>query len=84
MDMTGAPKKRLGRGLAALIGDDTSEDAVLQDVRTLRHMPIELLKASPNNPRKHFAQAELEEIANSIRDNRLLQPILDRPDAGGD
>ena len=57
MDMTGAPKKRLGRGLAALIGDDTSEEAVVQDVRSLRQMPIELLRASPNNPRKHFAEA---------------------------
>ncbi len=84
MDMTGAPKKRLGRGLAALIGDDTSEDAVVQDVRSLRHMPIELLKASPNNPRKHFADAELDELANSIRDKGLLQPIVVRPVGGGD
>ncbi len=81
--MTGAPKKRLGRGLAALIGDDTSEEAVLQDVRTLRHMPIELLKASPNNPRKRFADADLEELANSIRDKGLLQPIVVRPIGGG-
>jgi ParB family chromosome partitioning protein len=83
MDMTGAPKKRLGRGLAALIGDDTSEEAVLQDVRTLRHMPIELLRASPNNPRKHFADQELEELASSIRDKGLLQPIVVRPVGGG-
>jgi ParB family chromosome partitioning protein len=84
MDMTGAPKKRLGRGLAALIGDDTSEEAVVQDARTLRHMPIEMLKASPNNPRKHFADTELEELANSIRDKGLLQPIVVRPLGGGD
>lgn len=84
MDMTGAPKKRLGRGLAALIGDDTSEEAVMQDVRTLRHMPIDLLKASPNNPRKHFADSELDELAKSIRDKGLLQPIVVRPAAGGD
>lgn len=82
--MTGAPKKRLGRGLAALIGDDTSEEAVVQDARTLRHMPIEMLKASPNNPRKHFADTELEELANSIRDKGLLQPIVVRPLGGGD
>jgi ParB family chromosome partitioning protein len=84
MDMTGAPKKRLGRGLAALIGDDTSEEAVIQDVRTLRHMPIELLRASPNNPRKHFADSELDELANSIRDKGLLQPIVVRPVAAGE
>ncbi len=84
MDMTGAPKKRLGRGLAALIGDDASEDSVVQDVRSLRHMPIELLKASPNNPRKHFADADLEDLARSIRDKGLLQPIVVRPLPAGE
>jgi ParB family transcriptional regulator, chromosome partitioning protein len=69
----------LGRGLAALIGDDTSEEAVVQDARTLRHMPIEMLKASPNNPRKHFADADLDDLAKSIRDKGLLQPIVVRP-----
>ena len=82
--MTGAPKKRLGRGLAALIGDDTSEESVVQDVRSLRHMPIDLLKASPNNPRKHFAESDLEDLARSIRDKGLLQPIVVRPLAGGE
>lgn len=82
--MTGAPKKRLGRGLAALIGDDATEESVVQDVRSLRHMPIELLKASPNNPRKHFAEADLEDLSKSIRDKGLLQPIVVRPLSGGE
>lgn len=84
MDMMQAPKKRLGRGLAALIGDDTSEDAVVQDIRTLRHMPIELLRASPNNPRKYFADGDLDDLAKSIREKGLLQPIVVRPVTGGD
>lgn len=84
MDMTSAPKKRLGRGLAALIGDGGNEEQTVQDVRSLRHLPIEMLKASPNNPRKHFADAELDELANSIRDKGLLQPIVVRPLAGGE
>ncbi len=84
MNMMQAPKKRLGRGLAALIGDDTSEDAVIQDVRTLRHMPIELMRASPNNPRKFFADADLDDLAKSIRDKGLLQPIVVRPLTGGE
>jgi ParB family transcriptional regulator, chromosome partitioning protein len=84
MDMTQVPKKRLGRGLAALIGDDASEEAVVQDARTLRHMPIELLRASPNNPRKHFADADLDDLAKSIRDKGLLQPIVVRPLANGE
>jgi ParB family chromosome partitioning protein len=84
MDMMQVPKKRLGRGLAALIGDDTSEEAVVQDARTLRHMPIELLRASPNNPRKYFADADLDDLAKSIRDKGLLQPIVVRPLANGE
>jgi ParB family transcriptional regulator, chromosome partitioning protein len=84
MDMMQAPKKRLGRGLAALIGDDTSEDSVVQDIRTLRHMPIELLRASPNNPRKYFADTDLDDLAKSIREKGLLQPIVVRPMPGGD
>ena len=84
MDMGSAPKKRLGRGLAALIGEDTSEESVVQDVRSLRHMPIDLLKASPNNPRKTFAEAELDDLANSIREKGLLQPIVVRPIANSE
>lgn len=84
MDMASTPKKRLGRGLAALIGDDSSEDTVVQDVRSLRHMPIEHLKPSPNNPRKHFAEADLEDLSKSIRDKGLLQPIVVRPLANGE
>lgn len=84
MDLSQPPKKRLGRGLAALIGDDSSEKSVVQDVRSLRHLPIELLKASPNNPRKHFANSELEDLSKSIRDKGLLQPIVVRPLDHGD
>ena len=82
--MTSAPKKRLGRGLAALIGDGGNNDEVVQDLRSLRQMPIEMLKASPNNPRKHFAEADLADLANSIRDKGLLQPIVVRPIANGE
>lgn len=84
MDMTSAPKKRLGRGLAALIGDGGNDDEMVQDLRTLRQMPIEMLKASPNNPRKHFAEADLADLATSIRDKGLLQPIVVRPVANGE
>jgi ParB family chromosome partitioning protein len=78
--MTTQPqKRRLGRGLAALIGDDTTEEAVVQDLRSLRHVPIEFLHANPNNPRKHFADSDLEDLTKSIRDKGLLQPLVVRP-----
>ena len=48
------------------------------------HMPIELIHANPNNPRKHFAEEDLEDLAKSIRDKGLLQPIVVRPRADGE
>jgi ParB family transcriptional regulator, chromosome partitioning protein len=81
--MQQAQKRRLGRGLAALIGDDTSEESVVQDIRSLRHVPVELLHPNPNNPRKHFAEEELENLAKSLRDKGLLQPLVVRPRADG-
>src|SRR3954463_11393010 len=42
-------------------------------------LSIELLMPSPTNPRKHFDQAELEELAESFRDVGMIQPILARP-----
>jgi ParB family chromosome partitioning protein len=83
--MTTQPqKRRLGRGLAALIGDDTTEEAVVQDVRSLRHVPIEFLHANPNNPRKHFADSDLEDLTKSIRDKGLLQPLVVRQQGNGE
>lgn len=81
--MTQVQKRRLGRGLAALIGDDTTEEAVVQDIRALRHVPIELLHPNPNNPRKHFAIEELESLAQSLKDKGLLQPLVVRPRSDG-
>ena len=77
--MTQVQKRRLGRGLAALIGDDTTEEAIVQDIRSLRHVPIELLHPNPNNPRKYFAEEELESLAKSLKDKGLLQPLVVRP-----
>lgn len=76
--MAQAAKKRLGRGLAALIGDDVTEDGVIEDARNLRHVPIEFLEGSPKNPRKSFRDEELEELSRSIREKGLLQPLVVR------
>ncbi len=79
-----AQKRRLGRGLAALIGDDKGEAANPQQLHGLKQVPIELIHSNPRNPRKTFAQEELQELAQSIRDKGLLQPLVVRPRADGE
>jgi ParB family chromosome partitioning protein len=48
-----------------------------------RSLPIDLVQRNPGQPRKHFDEGELNELANSIRAHGVLQPILVRPIAGG-
>ncbi len=81
--MTQAQKRRLGRGLAALIGDDVAEETVVHDVRSLRHVPIDLIHANPLNPRKHFPEEDLDSLAKSLKEKGLLQPIVVRPAKSG-
>jgi ParB family chromosome partitioning protein len=76
-----AARQRLGRGLAALIGD-IGEDERVADARGgkqgQKRIPIEFLRANLKNPRKHFAEDELEDLSNSIREKGIVQPILVR------
>jgi ParB family chromosome partitioning protein len=75
--MTEEPQRtRLGRGLAALIGDVGEES--LGRAGAQRRLPIAFLRPNPRNPRKDFAPADLDELAESIRTKGLLQPILAR------
>ena len=78
MSMAHDERSRLGRGLAALIGDVGDEAAVLERTRSQRRVPIEFVKPNPRNPRRAFADAELDELAASIRERGIIQPILVR------
>lgn len=78
--MMAEKRSGLGRGLSALIGDDVAP--VRPDAKTTRTLPIAFLKPNPNQPRKTFAETELEDLANSIREKGILQPILVRPVKG--
>jgi ParB family chromosome partitioning protein len=72
-------RSRLGRGLAALLGD-TEEDGHRSEVsQGIRQVPIEFLRSNIKNPRQRFADSELTELADSIRERGILQPILVRP-----
>lgn len=79
-DETG--RRRLGRGLAALIGDASSEFEVVERVRGTRKVPIDLIKANPKNPRRLFREEELDELAGSIRQHGVIQPVVVRPASG--
>jgi ParB family chromosome partitioning protein len=74
-----ASRSRLGRGLAALIGDVGVEtQATERGSKNARKVPIEFLKPNPRNPRKLFSDGELEELASSIRERGIIQPIVVR------
>ncbi|HET9936161.1 MAG TPA: ParB/RepB/Spo0J family partition protein [Methyloceanibacter sp.] len=76
-----AQKSRLGRGLASLIGDRFDE-AALGAVEDRRTVPLAALKPGRFNPRRSFSEAQLEELAASIRERGLVQPIVVRPSSG--
>ncbi len=79
-------KSRLGRGLASLIGGDNVAIGARPIPATgeSRMVPIDRVRPSPLNPRKNFDEAELEELACSIREKGLIQPLVVRPvDAAG-
>lgn len=76
--MADESKSRLGRGLAALIGDVGEESASVERTRSQRRVPIEFLKPNPRNPRQTFPETELDELAASIRARGIIQPILVR------
>ena len=82
--MADEARSRLGRGLAALIGDVGDEAQVLERQRSQRRVPIEFVKPNPRNPRRAFADAELDELAASIRERGIIQPILVRTGARRD
>jgi ParB family chromosome partitioning protein len=72
-------ESRLGRGLAALIGDVGDESAVGdRATRGQRKVPIEFVRANPRNPRRMFTETELDELAKSIRERGVIQPVVVR------
>lgn len=74
-------KRRLGRGLAALIGEMDQTLPVGEPQRAVaadRTMPIEFVSRSSKNPRRYFDEAELQDLASSIRQHGIVQPVVVR------
>ena len=80
--MADETRSRLGRGLASLIGDVGGEAAHVDRPRNQRKVPIEFLKPNPRNPRRTFSDAELGELAASVKQHGVIQPIVVRPVKG--
>jgi len=90
-------KNRLGRGLLALLPDDKEEDQAEKKSDADKaggksggdstggeiFIPLEKIRANPGQPRKRFDQAELEELAASIKQHGIIQPIIVDKDSGG-
>ena len=78
------PKKGLGRGLSALLGEAVRPDSGGEDRRdSVRDVEIARIRPNPAQPRQHFDEESLAELAESIRRHGVLQPILLRPSGDG-
>jgi ParB family transcriptional regulator, chromosome partitioning protein len=73
-------RKALGRGLSALLSDSPRQ---FEEREELLEIDIDLIDPNPEQPRTVFPEKKLEELAQSIRENGLVQPILLRRKADG-
>lgn len=73
------PKRGMGRGLEAILSVSTES----QTADELRELPVELIVANPNQPRRNFDEDALRALAGSLGERGVLQPVLVRPKPGG-
>lgn len=91
------PKKKLGRGLGALLGETKREEPLVRDQAApaqgaaevaapdspLKMIATASISPLPGNPRKHFDETALDELAGSIAKRGVIQPIIVRPRGNG-
>ena len=73
-------RRRLGRGLAALIGeiDKPQASETPQTLSADGRVPIEFVSPNPRNPRRHFGEADLADLSQSIKEHGIVQPVIVR------
>ena len=80
---TAATTRGLGRGLSTLLGDNgilaAANQASPPDIREYQQIPVEWINVGPWQPRRKFDREQLNELADSIRQKGIVQPILLRP-----
>lgn len=77
------PRRGLGMGLSALLGSGSETYQGEAPSGATQRVPIEFLRPSSLQPRRRFDEAELEALAQSVRERGVLQPLLVRPSGGG-
>ena len=80
--VSAAKKRGLGRGLEALLGPKAAAEVPALEAAagdTLRQLPVDALTAGKYQPRKHWDEDKLEELAESIMAQGVIQPIVVRP-----
>jgi len=77
----------LGRGLSALLGDVAREEPVAPAAspssKAVQNIEVSLIQPHPEQPRRHFDEGALQELADSIAKRGVIQPIIVRPHGGG-
>jgi ParB family chromosome partitioning protein len=78
----------LGRGLSALLGDVAREEPVAPaagpaNSKAVQSIEVALIHPHPEQPRRHFDEGALQELAESIAKRGVIQPIIVRPHGGG-
>ncbi len=85
-----ATRKALGRGLSALLPDSTTPAAAAaavlstpKEIADQLQIPVGRITPNPRQPRKHFAEMEIDDLAASIREHGILQPLVVRRQGDG-
>jgi len=81
--MSQPPKRGLGRGFGALISEDFDKSLLLTPEDRVEKIPLKELQANPHQPRQHFDQAALKELAASIKRHGVVQPLVVSPVKNG-
>ncbi|RVT92641.1 ParB/RepB/Spo0J family partition protein [Sphingomonas crocodyli] len=84
--MSEAPKRGLGRGLSALLGEVQREQPLAPDAHRpagVQMLSIASISPNPDQPRRHFDDEALDELAASLASRGLIQPIVVRPRGHG-
>lgn len=71
-------RRGLGRGLSALMADVAETQTVAEQGSAEQYVPIEQISPNPEQPRKRFDTEDLNDLANSIREKGVIQPLIVR------